>query len=73
MLGAHIEVYGPLTDIHSGAVSGTAPNPALELSRLLARLHDHKGRIKFPGFYDDVEEVSQRRRAELAALPLAMS
>ncbi|CAI3800482.1 M20/M25/M40 family metallo-hydrolase [Pseudarthrobacter sp. MM222] len=69
MLGAHLEVYGPFTDIHSGAVSGAAPNPALELSRLLAQLHDQKGRITFPGFYDDVEEISQRRRAELAALP----
>jgi acetylornithine deacetylase/succinyl-diaminopimelate desuccinylase-like protein len=69
MLGARIEVYGPLTDIHSGAVSGTAPNPAIELGRLLAQLHDQKGRITFPGFYDAVEEVSQRRRAELAALP----
>lgn len=69
MLGARIEVYGPFTDIHSGAVSGTAPNPALELSRLLAQLYDQKGRITFPGFYDDVEELSQHRRAELAALP----
>lgn len=69
MLGASIEVYGPFTDIHSGAVSGTAPNPALELSRLLAQLHDQKGRITFPGFYDDVEEISARRRDELAALP----
>src|SRR5919205_2187211 len=69
MLGARIEVYGPLTDIHSGAVSGTAPNPAIELGRLLAQLYDQKGRITFPGFYDDVEEVSRRRRAELAAPP----
>ncbi|MBD1542613.1 M20 family dipeptidase [Arthrobacter sp. IA7] len=69
MLGARIEVYGPLTDIHSGAVSGAAPNPAFELSNLLARLHDQKGRITLPGFYDDVEEMSPRRRAELAALP----
>jgi acetylornithine deacetylase/succinyl-diaminopimelate desuccinylase-like protein len=69
MLGVHIEVYGPLTDIHSGAVSGAAPNPAIELGRLLGQLHDQKGRITFPGFYDDVEDVSQRRRAELAALP----
>jgi acetylornithine deacetylase/succinyl-diaminopimelate desuccinylase-like protein len=69
MLGANIEVYGPLTDIHSGAVSGAAPNPAVELGRLLAQLYDQKGRITFPGFYDDVEEISQRRRAELAALP----
>ncbi|WP_461170851.1 M20/M25/M40 family metallo-hydrolase [Arthrobacter sp. Z1-15] len=69
MLGVRIEVYGPLTDVHSGAVSGAAPNPALELGRLLGQLHDQKGRITIPGFYDDVEEMSQRRRAELAALP----
>jgi acetylornithine deacetylase/succinyl-diaminopimelate desuccinylase-like protein len=69
MLGARLEVYGPFTDIHSGAVSGTAPNPAFELSNLLAQLHDQKGRITLPGFYNDVEEISPRRRAELAALP----
>lgn len=69
MLGARLEVYGPLTDIHSGAASGPAPNPALELSRLLAQLHDQKGRITLPAFYDSVEEISARRRAELAALP----
>jgi acetylornithine deacetylase/succinyl-diaminopimelate desuccinylase-like protein len=69
MLGARIEVYGPLTDIHSGAVSGSAPNPALELGRLLAQLYDQQGRITFPGFYDNVQGPSRRRRAELAALP----
>ena len=69
MLGARIEVYGPLTDIHSGAVSGAAPNPAFELSSLLGQLHDQKGRITVPGFYDNVEEISARRRAELEALP----
>jgi acetylornithine deacetylase/succinyl-diaminopimelate desuccinylase-like protein len=69
MLGARLEVYGPLTDIHSGAVSGAAPNPAFELSNLLAQLYDQKGRIMLPGFYDGVQEVSPRRRAELAALP----
>lgn len=69
MLGARIEVLGPLTDIHSGAASGPAPNPAIELSRMLARLHDEHGRIALPGFYDDVHELSDERRAELAALP----
>jgi acetylornithine deacetylase/succinyl-diaminopimelate desuccinylase-like protein len=69
MLGARLEIYGPLTDIHSGAVSGTAPNPAIELGRLLGKLHDEKGRITFPGFYDEVEEISGQRRAEFAALP----
>ncbi len=66
---AHLEVMGPLQDVHSGAVSGPAPNPILELSRLLGQLHDDKGRITVPGFYDDVVEPSQRFRDELAALP----
>ncbi|XVS62210.1 M20/M25/M40 family metallo-hydrolase [Actinosynnema sp. CA-299493] len=68
---AHLEVFGPLRDVHSGAVSGPAPNPAEELSRLLARLHDEKGRVTLPGFYDDVAEASERTRADLAALPFS--
>ncbi|CCH19821.1 M20/M25/M40 family metallo-hydrolase [Micromonospora lupini] len=69
MISAEIEVYGPLRDVHSGAVSGPAPNPAVELSKLLAALHDDKGRITLPGFYDDVDEPPQHFREELAALP----
>ena len=69
MLGAHLEVYGPLIDIHSGAVSGVAPNPAVEMARILAQLHDDQGRITLPGFYDRVPEIPEARRAELAALP----
>ncbi|WP_433650141.1 M20/M25/M40 family metallo-hydrolase [Micromonospora zamorensis] len=69
MISAEIEVYGPLRDVHSGAVSGPAPNPVIELSKLLAALHDDKGRITLPGFYDDVVEPPQRFRDELAALP----
>jgi acetylornithine deacetylase/succinyl-diaminopimelate desuccinylase-like protein len=66
---ARLEVFGPLRDVHSGAVSGPAPNAALELAKLLATLHDDKGRVTLPGFYDDVTEPSARRRDELAALP----
>ena len=69
MLGAELEVYGPLTDVHSGAVSGTAPNPAVELARLISRLHDENGRVALPGFYDDIPPLPERRRAQLAALP----
>jgi acetylornithine deacetylase/succinyl-diaminopimelate desuccinylase-like protein len=66
---AELAVFGPLRDVHSGAVSGPAPNAAMALANLLATLHDQKGRITLPGFYDDVLEPSERRRAELAALP----
>ncbi|UQU61919.1 M20/M25/M40 family metallo-hydrolase [Couchioplanes caeruleus] len=66
---AELEIYGPERDVHSGAVSGPAPNPAMELARLIAALHDDKGRITLPGFYDAVAEPSERTRAEYAALP----
>jgi acetylornithine deacetylase/succinyl-diaminopimelate desuccinylase-like protein len=66
---AKLEIMGPLQDVHSGAVSGPAPNPIFEMSRLLGQLHDDKGRITVPGFYDNVVEPSQRFRDELAALP----
>ncbi|GGQ71534.1 M20/M25/M40 family metallo-hydrolase [Couchioplanes azureus] len=69
MIGAELQVYGPLRDVHSGTVSGPAPNPAIELAGLLGSLLDDKGRITLPGFYDDVLEPSAERRAELAALP----
>ena len=69
IFNAELRVHGPEHDVHSGAVSGPAPNPAIELSRLLGRLHDDKGRVTIPGFYDDVEEPTEQRRAELAALP----
>jgi acetylornithine deacetylase/succinyl-diaminopimelate desuccinylase-like protein len=66
---AHLEVKGPWQDVHSGAVSGPAPNPILELCRLLGQLHDGEGRITIPGFYDSVTEPSPRFRDDLAALP----
>jgi acetylornithine deacetylase/succinyl-diaminopimelate desuccinylase-like protein len=68
-INAHLEVHGPLRDVHSGAVSGPAPNPVEELCRLLGQLHDDKGRVTLPGFYDDVADPSDRTRAALAALP----
>jgi acetylornithine deacetylase/succinyl-diaminopimelate desuccinylase-like protein len=70
MLSAHLEVFGPHRDVHSGTVSGAAPNPARELCALVGRLHDDKGRVTLPGFYDAVVEPTDRSRAELADLPL---
>ena len=69
MVGVHIEVHGPVKDIHSGAASGSAPNSAIELAKLIGSLLDESGRIALPGFYDDVPPLSEERRRELAALP----
>ncbi|TLM72925.1 M20/M25/M40 family metallo-hydrolase [Pseudarthrobacter sp. NamB4] len=71
MLTAKLEVYGPERDVHSGAVSGNAPNPAFELGRLLSLLHDADGRITIPGFYDDVEPLPEDLRQALADLPFS--
>jgi acetylornithine deacetylase/succinyl-diaminopimelate desuccinylase-like protein len=69
MLSVHLELTGPEVDVHSGAVSGAAPNPAFELGRVLAGLHDENGRIAIPGFYDDVRPVPEEFRQALARLP----
>jgi len=69
MLSAHLEVYGPERDVHSGAVSGNAPNPAFELGRLLGLMHHQDGRVAVPGFYDDVEPLPADLRNALKDLP----
>ena len=68
MTGATLTVTGPARDVHSGAVSGPAPNPVHALVTVLAALHDDQGRITIPGFLDDVDALTDERRAELQAL-----
>ena len=68
-VSASLEVRGPQRDGHSGAVSGPAPNPVIEPSRLIAQLHDEQGRVTLPGFYDDVMPPDEAERAAIAALP----
>jgi acetylornithine deacetylase/succinyl-diaminopimelate desuccinylase-like protein len=71
MTGATLTVTAPLRDVHSGAASGPTPNPVHALVTVLAALHDEDGRIALPGFYDDVEELTDQRRQELRDLPFA--
>jgi acetylornithine deacetylase/succinyl-diaminopimelate desuccinylase-like protein len=44
MISAHLQLRTAEHDIHSGAVSGPAPNPIVDLSAFLTRLHDEQGR-----------------------------
>ena len=69
VIGLEIIVYGPVRALHSGHYGNWAPNPALELSRLLAAMKDENGRVRVPGFYDDVKPLSALERQALAAMP----
>ena len=66
---ASLTIEGPLRDVHSGVVSGAAPNPVHALAEVIAGLHDAKGRVALPGFYDDVAALTPERRKEIDALP----
>jgi acetylornithine deacetylase/succinyl-diaminopimelate desuccinylase-like protein len=64
-----VTVRGPNRDLHSGIFGGSVENPATALCRLLARVHDARGRITIPGFYDDVVPLTAFERKQLARLP----
>ena len=64
-----VEVTGPNKDLHSGVYGGAVVNPLNALCKILASLHDENGSINIPGFYDDVNLVSDADRAELAKAP----
>lgn len=64
-----VEVTGPAHDLHSGLFGGAVANPINVLSELIAGLTDELNKITIPGFYNDVEEVSDEERAKLAEAP----
>jgi acetylornithine deacetylase/succinyl-diaminopimelate desuccinylase-like protein len=66
---AQIDVRGTKTDLHSGSFGGAVANPAMVLAQMLAQMKDRGGRIKVPGFYDDVKELRDEERAEFKKLP----
>ena len=62
-------VWGPDHDLHSGLYGGTVHNPAQALIELVAGMHDEKGSITLPGFYDPVRPVSAEEHADMEKLP----
>lgn len=64
-----VEVTGPNRDLHSGLYGGAVANPINILCKMIASLHDENNHITIPGFYDDVEELSDEERAKMAEAP----
>lgn len=70
-LYTEIEVRGPARDLHSGTFGGAVDNPFNVLIRLLASLQDSQTRkILIPGFYDQVQELTEQEQALIAQAPI---
>jgi acetylornithine deacetylase/succinyl-diaminopimelate desuccinylase-like protein len=64
-----LDLRGSSTDLHSGSFGGAVANPAMVLAQMLAQMKDRSGRIRIPGFYDDVVPLQEEERKAWAALP----
>jgi acetylornithine deacetylase/succinyl-diaminopimelate desuccinylase-like protein len=64
-----LDLRGSNTDLHSGSFGGAVANPAFVLSQVIAQMKDRGGRIRVPGFYDDVVPLQEEERKAWASLP----
>jgi acetylornithine deacetylase/succinyl-diaminopimelate desuccinylase-like protein len=49
-----LTTYGPLTPQHSGHYGNYAPNPGLQLAKVLASMKDDQGKVLIKGYYDNI-------------------
>ncbi len=68
LVSLDIVTSGAKSDLHSGRFGGTVANPVHALSTILASLHDEQGRIAVDGYYEGVDDITDDRRAEIAAV-----
>lgn len=61
-------VRGPSHDLHSGLFGGAVANPLTVAAHLIASLHDKKGHVLIPGFYDEVQPLQLWERDAAKAL-----
>lgn len=69
IVAAEVRLTGPSKDLHSGIFGGSIANPANALTRICGQLIGDDGCVRIPGFYDDVDELSELEKQQFAALP----
>jgi len=57
-----VSVEGSKSDLHSGTYGGIVVNPLHALVAMLAALRDGAGKIRIPGFYDEVALLNAEER-----------
>lgn len=66
-----VTVTGPNRDLHSGTFGGGVDNPINVLAELISKLKDNNGKIKIPGFYKDVINLTKKERENFKRLPFS--
>lgn len=64
-----IDVRGAKSDLHSGLYGGAVANPIHALTELLASMRGSNGKILVEGFYEDVRNLKEAERRQLARVP----
>jgi acetylornithine deacetylase/succinyl-diaminopimelate desuccinylase-like protein len=68
-----VEVTGPNRDLHSGVYGGAVANPINVLCSMIASMHDENRHITIPGFYDNVNDLSEADRNALNSAPFNLN
>ena len=66
-----VEVTGPNRDLHSGLYGGAVANPINILCEMIAKMKNHHNQIVIPGFYDNVQNLSDEERSDIARAPFS--
>ncbi len=69
ILSIELRARGARIDYHSSQAV-VLPNPAWDLVWALGTLRGPDGRVRIPGFYDDVAPISRAEREALARVPI---
>jgi acetylornithine deacetylase/succinyl-diaminopimelate desuccinylase-like protein len=67
-LSVEVRMQGQRKDLHSGNFGGVVHNPVQALCDVLSSLHDARGRVAIPGFYDRVRGPTAEEREYMAAV-----